>query len=78
MKLLREVFLRLHAASQRLLGGRRARSQVVLKVTVPKPLSEAVVAQDVRAHRFTPGSPELLLPKSQAQAASMDERRQAA
>ena len=78
MKLLREVLLRLHAASQRLLGGRRARSQAVLKVTVPKPLSEAVIAQDVHAHRFAPGSPEIPLTKPQPHAASMDDRRQAA
>ena len=81
MKLLREVFLRLHAAGQRLLGGRRANPKAVLKVTVPKPLSGAAMApvtQNNLAHRFTSGSPELSPPKPLPCAASIDDRRHAA
>ncbi|BDU19392.1 hypothetical protein [Dyella sp. GSA-30] len=70
MKLLREILLRLHVAGPRLLGVRRARSQAVLKVTVPQPLSEVAIAPIAQiSHTHSKPLPY---------AVSTDDRRQAA
>lgn len=81
MKLLRELFLCLRVASQRVLFVRKATSGTVVKITVPMPLHEApapFIARTSHAQRFLLRGPDRLSPAPSGDVVVADDRRQAA